>query len=87
VEGDASVLNGMRSEIYRQYDEHRKAGIGSLIRIWVTLKANSKKTEIHKDGNTNEITRVAYHNKKYEVMSDQEIRWIWENILHGKRYM
>jgi hypothetical protein len=55
-EGTASVINGLRSEIYLQYAEHRKEGDGSF-KMWLSLSANFKKTEVNEDVDVSEIAR------------------------------
>jgi hypothetical protein len=81
-EGNASVLNGMRSDIYRQYAEHRKSGVGSF-KMWVSLRANFRKTEVDRDGNVSEITREAYKNKSFNATSEEHLQSMLENIMNS----
>jgi hypothetical protein len=81
-EGNASVSNGMRSEIYRQYAEHRKAWVGSF-KMWVSLRANFRKIEVDRDGNVSEITREAFQNMSFNVTSEEQLQSVLENIMNS----
>jgi hypothetical protein len=81
-EGNSFVLNGIRSEIYRQYAEHRKAEVGSF-KMWVSLRANFRKTEVDRDGNVFEITREAYKNKSFNVTSEEHLQSMLVDIMNS----
>jgi hypothetical protein len=81
-DGNASVLNGMRSEIYRQFAEHQKRGQGSF-KMWISIRENFRKTEMDRDGNVSEITREAFQNKSFNVTSEEQLQSMLENIINS----
>jgi hypothetical protein len=72
----------MRSAIYRQYVEHRKARVGSF-KMWVTLRANFKKTEVDRYGNVSQIIREAFQNNSFNVTSEEQLQSMLENIINS----
>ena len=72
-EGTDSVRNGLRGEIYRQFAEHQKAGEGSF-KMWLSLRADFKKTEVNENGEISEISREAFKNKSFNVISSEQLK-------------
>jgi hypothetical protein len=81
-DGNASVLNGMGSEIYRQFAEHQKRGQCSF-KMWISLREYFRKTEVDRDGNVSEITQEAFQNKSFNVTSEEHLQSMLENIINS----